>query len=85
MKITSADFEALRAAVAPLDTQATRERYARRDFPRADAVKNLELRYRWDLLHASRFDTCNLYRYLDDSHIDTALRAIVEPLQQVAP
>jgi hypothetical protein len=36
-------------------------------------------RYRWDLLHASRFDTNQLYKAgLNDSHIDTALRKITE-------
>ena len=35
------------------------------------------MRERWDLLHESGFDTRPLYAAgLDDSHIDTALRAI---------
>jgi len=33
-------------------------------------------RFRWDALHASGFDTRALYDYLDDDHIDTALRRI---------
>lgn len=33
-------------------------------------------RLRWDLLHFSRFDTNILYEYLNDNHIDTALRKI---------
>lgn len=35
------------------------------------------MRYRWDVLHASRHDTAPLYRYLTDAHIDTALRQIL--------
>jgi hypothetical protein len=36
-------------------------------------------RARWDLLHASKFDTRRLYAEgLKDSHIDTALRRILE-------
>ncbi len=33
-------------------------------------------RFRWDALHASGFDTSVLYDYLDDKHIDTAIRRI---------
>ncbi|MCK5608937.1 hypothetical protein KAR91_44095 [Candidatus Pacearchaeota archaeon] len=33
-------------------------------------------RLRWDLLHLSRFNTNALYEYLNDDHIDTALRKI---------
>ena len=36
------------------------------------------MRYRWDVLHHSGFDTGRLYREgLADSHIDTALRQIL--------
>lgn len=44
------------------------------------------LRYRWDLLYASKLKIgdgagtkgeLNLYAYMNDTHIDTALRAIV--------
>jgi hypothetical protein len=34
------------------------------------------MRFRWDALNASRFDICALYSYLNDTHIDTALRRI---------
>lgn len=34
-------------------------------------------RYRWDLLWLSRFEVVELYDYLNDDHIDTALRKIV--------
>ena len=36
-----------------------------------------EKRLRWDCLHLSKYPTGPLYRYLNDSHIDTALRRIV--------
>ena len=35
------------------------------------------MRYRWDILHASKYDTASMYKYLDDSNIDTALRKIL--------
>jgi hypothetical protein len=53
-------------------------------------------RYRWDLLHAAKVRICDtrnafgtepnaiyfpVYDYLDDTHIDTALRAVVRELQ----
>ena len=34
-------------------------------------------RFRWDMLWESCFDTNLLYSYLNDSHIDTALRHIL--------
>ena len=36
------------------------------------------MRFRWDMSGASGFDVCALYAYLDDSHIDTALRRITK-------
>ena len=44
-------------------------------------VKDLEKRYRWDLFHAAgltRYACDVLYAYMDDTHIDTALRSIVK-------
>jgi hypothetical protein len=40
-----------------------------------------ELRYRWDVLYAAKLSSwiCdNLYSYLNDDHIDTALRKILK-------
>lgn len=36
------------------------------------------MRFRWDLLHMSNFRTNDLYSYLNDNHIDTALRHIIK-------
>ena len=38
-------------------------------------------RFRWDCLWSSGFDTSPRFSYLDDSHIDTALRRIIELLE----
>ncbi len=81
MKIKERDLAALRSAVCPLDTPLIRATYARGDFPRAELCKDLDKRYRWDLLHASRFPVTNLYSYMNDTHIDTALRSIVPPIE----
>jgi hypothetical protein len=46
-------------------------------------VTDWEKRYRWDLCHASGLTSwiCKeLYPYANDSHIDTALKAIMKEL-----
>ena len=81
MKIKPEHYAVLKDAITPLDTSERREAYA--------AAGHSDMRYRWDLLADSGLrwvgdnvgihDTSglNLYAYLDDSHIDTALRKIV--------
>ena len=47
-------------------------------------VKDVQKRLRWDLFHASVSNKADLYRdlyeYMNDSHIDTALRTIMAKL-----
>jgi hypothetical protein len=82
--MTPDHVEMIRQAISPLDTENIRETYRRRDFPRADAVKDLDKRYRWDLYYAavrrgaSLPDSTTGYTM---AHIDTALRSIVAPLE----
>jgi hypothetical protein len=73
MKITNEHLNTLAALIAPLDTPEKRAAYR---------AQNLtDKRYRWDLTYvATRFICDALYPYLDDTHIDTALRTIVRPL-----
>ena len=42
----------------------------------------LDMRYRWDLASAAGCTElmCQMYSYLNDSHIDTALKQIVPEL-----
>ena len=42
-------------------------------------------RIRWDCLWNSGFDITPLYSYLNDSHIDTALRAIMRDVTVTSP
>ncbi len=52
-----------------------------KDDPR---IKDLDKRIRWDWLYGSipsSWICDNLYPYMDDTHIDTALRAIVKDLK----
>ena len=53
LKIREADLQALKSAVAPYDTQDRRQRYLDGDFPYAQGCKDRDMRYRWDLVHAS--------------------------------
>lgn len=83
MKVKPEHLEAMREAISPFDTEETREHYRIGKIPRADSVKDINKRYRWDLYyHAARMvgslpDSTNGYNM---DHIDTALRAIVKPL-----
>ncbi len=85
MKITPADLHEIQALIKPLDTPEIRAKYLAGDFPRANLVKDLNKRFRWDLLWsvdraALSLWTARVYDYLNDSHIDTALRSIVPAL-----
>lgn len=89
LKITPEDFESLRQLVAPHDTPERRAQYRDGAFPRAELCRDVNMRYRWDLLWSTGLkigdgvgavSELTLYSYLDDTHIDSALRAIVPPL-----
>lgn len=93
MKITVDELAALNEAIKPFDTDERRARYIAGDFPRADTVKDLDKRYRWDLLNqvdnrlialagGVSFTSRFYAKGYNDSHIDTALRNIVKPLDK---
>jgi hypothetical protein len=84
VKVTPEHLAEIRDAVTPLDTEEWRERYRQRAILRADQVKDIDKRYRWDLYYAAARDSegglpdsTNGYNM---NHIDTALRAVVPPL-----
>lgn len=84
MKIRPDHLASIRNAIKPLDTAFHRSRYA--------AAGLSDRRYRWDLLHHSGLKIGDgkgmgglpLYGYLNDDHIDTALRHLVQPLDRSA-
>lgn len=93
MKATNKHRAMLREAVAALDASlldgglaAVRRDYRNGNFPRADRVKDLAKRYRWDIFHAAdrrtdRVLSRTLYADgLNDTHIDTMLRADIMPV-----
>lgn len=85
LKMPRGLFDTLAGAIQPADTPERREVYRKGMFARAHAVRDLDKRYRWDLLRicvSSRRICDVLYTGagLSDDHIDTALRRIVPPL-----
>lgn len=79
MKMKTEHFEALKAMLsgfARIDLQAGREHY------RKEGLSSK--RYRWDVLYSVPFAKrqewfdLGIYEYLNDDHIDTALRASIE-------
>lgn len=79
MKMTPDHFAELKTAIEPLDTAERRAKYLAGDFPRAERCKDLNMRYRWDLYWLARNPDHD--SYLNDTHIDTALRRIVINVQ----
>lgn len=58
--------------------------YAHGIFPRAQSVKDLNKRFRWDLFYSvtRNYEELSVkFREFNDSHIDTALRAIVPTIE----
>jgi hypothetical protein len=76
MKMKTEHYDQLAHAIGPL--------MAKHSFSDYKALNLSAKRYRWDLMSAARFNgvsgsrwICdNLYGYLNDDHIDTALRRI---------
>ena len=59
------------------------DEYERGLFPRSEGVKDLQLRFNFDLLHGSglaKWVCDELYPYLNDNHIKTALNSICPKL-----
>ncbi len=89
MKMTKSDYSALKTAVeATVKIHGAEKIKAHRELLNADdRVKDLDMRYRWDILSMSFsgplrrdfFDRA--YSYLTDAHIDTALKSIVKELE----
>lgn len=93
LKMRPEHLAKLRKYIEPLDTEANRQRYRDKDptIPRAESVKDWDMRYRWDLFNAAgramnphgpgtKFCCDELYPYLNDQHIDSALKSLVKPL-----
>lgn len=86
MKMKPEHFKEIKAKIdALLATSELQEAYEHGRFPNSNKTKDLNKRFRWDLLsiaYGSRNIVQNLYPYLNDSHIDTALRAICPKIER---
>lgn len=80
MRMSGEIYETLREAIGKVDSDYWRDRYRSGDFPRADGVKDLNVRYRWDLFYAVKGYEIVGTGDLSSDHIDTALRRIVAAL-----
>lgn len=81
MKIKPEHYNHMKNAMAAIADKIPDHRERIKDDPR---VKDLDMRLRWDWLYGavpSSWVSTNLYPYMHDTHIDTALRAIVKELQ----
>ena len=87
MKIKPEHLARLKDLIEPLDTETRRTQYLKGDFHNADKVKDLNKRYRWDLYWEATAGTHHnelrnqMYVYMNDDHIDTALKSIVKDLK----
>lgn len=81
MKITNEDYKLLKQAIEPLMNEAVEKHYVDNNLS--------SMRMRWDVLYASKVKIgddvgiqgdINLYAYMNDTHIDTALRTIFKEL-----
>lgn len=92
LKIKAEHLAVLKTHLPSFDTPENRALYLARQVPRADLVKDWDKRYRWDVFHAigralnphgpgTKWCCDELYPYLNDDHIDSALRSIVPPLE----
>lgn len=83
MKMHDADYNFLKDQISklPRDLLISHKESLKHD----SRVKDLESRFAWDLLYGIEQDVRNqmmgrFYKYLDDSHIGTALKRIVKEL-----
>lgn len=84
LRVAPQHVEAIRAKVSALDTPERRQKYLTGDFPRADRVKDLDMRYRWDLLHEAKAHP-GYDGGINDTHVDSALKRAVPPLAPKKP
>ena len=81
MKIQPAHLDMLKMALRDLDTAARRAKYIAGDFTGSENCKDLNMRYRWDLMNRLNYCIVSvLFSHMNDQEIDTALRSLVPVL-----
>ena len=87
MKIKPEHFQHLKTEIEAILSKYDRlvEEYEAGQFPRSEKVKDLQKRFCFDLLHGAgldRFVCDDLYPYMNNDHIYTALKAICPKVQR---
>jgi hypothetical protein len=81
MKITQEHYKILRNEISMLPSdEVSQHKKALLSDPR---VKDLDKRFRWDLMYRAGLNkwVCEtLYPYMNDTHLDTALKSVVKDL-----
>jgi hypothetical protein len=84
-KIKPEHFAQLRAGILALVNDKPEAVRLHHEAIKADVrVKDVALRFRWDLLNAAKLTELlcrEIYGYANDAHVDTALRAIMREVQ----
>lgn len=81
MKMKPEHYNHIKEHMAKIADKIPAHKERIKDDPR---IKDLDMRIRWDWLWGtglSSWMSTNLYPYLNDTHIDTALKSIVKELQ----
>ncbi len=80
MKVTREHMEALRTLIEPLDTESVRQAYRNGEFRNSHLTKDVNRRYRHDLMWAAKGYAVVQDAGYNDEHINTALKSIVPTL-----
>lgn len=83
MKMQAAHYEHLFAAIKP---NANKIAAHRQFIVHEGKAKDVDKRLRWDLMYYAQLSPwvcATLYPYLDDGHIDTALRQVIRDLEPI--
>jgi hypothetical protein len=87
MKIKPEHFEHLKTEIEAILSKYDRvvDEYEKGQFPRSEKVKDLQKRFCFDVLYGaglSKWVCDNLYPYMNDDHLYTALKAICPKLER---
>lgn len=85
MKISKEHLEHIKTECNKIINPQLIAKYELGDFPRSDKVNNLNTRFMFDVFNyavPSKWVCDNLYPYLNDEHIHTALRSFLPKLEK---
>ena len=77
MKMTKEHYNRIKTAIASIPRELALEHKSK------ELGKDKAMRFRWDMFIAAKLSTFasdELYQYLNDDHIDTALKSVIKEL-----